>query len=86
MHRQVSIDNIAGVLLDFDGTIVPSEKVFFQTWQEVFLTKYGCNFTLAEYIKYELEQNTQLINFLKEQQRIEAANSISELMQDVYAA
>ena len=50
------------VLLDFDGTIVPSEKVFFHCWQEVFENNYNCSFSENEYIQYELEQDTELIN------------------------
>lgn len=58
------------VLLDFDGTIVPSEKVFLNCWQKVFKNNYHCEFTEYEYIKYELQQDTRLIDYLITNHRI----------------
>lgn len=78
------LKDIEGVLLDFDGTIVPSEKVFFHAWQEIFMNKYQCLFTDKEYIEYELEKDTKLIDYLIECNRLSPGIEKSVLMQDVY--
>ena len=78
------LKNIKGILLDFDGTIVPSEKVFLFTQQEVFNDKYGCVFTNEEYIKYELEMDTKLIDFLIASGRLNQNVEKYKIMQDVY--
>lgn len=78
------LDDIEGILLDFDGTLVPSEKVFLHAWQEIFENKYQCPFTEKEYIKYELERNTQLIDYLVENGRLDPNIEKSVFMQAVY--
>ena len=78
------LKDIKGVLLDFDGTIVPSEQVFLHSWQEVFKSKYQCSFTDKEYIKYELERDTKLIDYLLKSNRLRSDIEKSELMQAVY--
>ncbi len=76
--------DVEGVLLDFDGTLVPSEKVFLHAWQEIFQNKYQCGFTEKEYIKYELERNTQLVDYLIENDRLDPNVEKRVFMQDVY--
>ncbi len=78
------LKDIKGVLLDFDGTIVPSERVFLHSWQEVFKNKYQCSFTVKEYIEYELERDTKLIDYLIESNRLRSDIEKSVLMQAVY--
>ena len=78
------LSDIEGVLLDFDGTLVPSEKVFLHAWQEIFQKKYHCDFTEKEYIKYELERNTQLVDYLIKNDRLDPNIEKSVFMQDVY--
>lgn len=72
------------ILLDFDGTIVPSERVFLQSWQEVFKTNYHCIFTESEYIRYELEEDAKLVNYLVINNKLPPDIDIKMLMQDVY--
>lgn len=72
------------VLLDFDGTIVPSEKIFLQSWQEVFNNKCSCTFTQEEYVKYELEQDAKLIDYLISCGKLSPKISVSNLMNEVY--
>lgn len=78
------LKDIEGVLLDFDGTIVPSEQVFLRSWQEVFKNKYQCSFTDKEYIEYELERDAKLIDYLIESNRLRSDIEKSVLMQAVY--
>lgn len=82
--NKYNIENVQGILLDFDGTIVPSEKVFLETWKDVFKSKYRCVFTDEEYIKYELEKDTKLIDYLIDCNRIGKEVSKQQLMQSVY--
>lgn len=85
LHPKLSLktDLYCAVLLDFDGTLVPTEKVFLQSWQEVFERRFQCNFSKEEYIKYELEQDSQLIDYLILNRRLASINS-AVLMQAVY--
>lgn len=78
------LENIKGILLDFDGTIVPSEQVFLHSWQEVFKNKYQCSFTSREYIEYELKRDTKLIDYLIRSNRLRSDIEESVLMQAVY--
>ena len=72
------------VLLDFDGTIVPSEKVFLHCWQEVFASNYSCIFSEDEYIQYELKKDTQLINYLVANNRLTSKIDSKLMMENVY--
>lgn len=72
------------VLLDFDGTIVPSEKVFFYCWQKEFKSNYNCAFSEDEYIRYELNRDAELINYLKDTNRLVSKIAPKLLMENVY--
>lgn len=72
------------VLLDFDGTIVPSEKAFLYCWQEVFKDNYNCIFSEDEYIQYELKKDTELINYLIANKRLTSKIDPKLLMENVY--
>lgn len=78
------LGDIKGILLDFDGTLVPSEKVFLYAWQETFENKFQCSFTEKEYVKYELERDTKLIDYLIENGRLDSNIGKSVFMQAVY--
>lgn len=72
------------VLLDFDGTIVPSEKVFLHCWQEVFEKDYNCTFSEDEYIQYELNRDTELISYLIANNKLASKIEPKLLMENVY--
>lgn len=78
------IKNIDGVLLDFDGTIVPSESVFLNTWKEIFKNEFQCVFTDEEYMEYELKRDAKLLDYLIKNHRINPKIKKSVLMQAVY--
>ena len=57
-------ENIKALLLDLDGTLINSEKAFFESFKEI-LSNYGINITKEEYKRYELEQNAMLLKTLR---------------------
>lgn len=82
--KKYKLRGIEAILLDFDGTLIPSEMVFFKTWQKVFLDKFSCHFTKEEYVKYELESDSQLINYLFECEKLSKNFDKQILMESVY--
>lgn len=72
------------ILLDFDGTIVPSEGVFLHCWQEEFKNNYNCIFSEDEYIQYELKKDTELVNYLITANRLTSKIEPKLLMKNVY--
>ena len=57
-------EGIKALLLDLDGTLINSEKAFFESFKEI-LSNYGINITKEEYKRYELEQNAMLLKTLR---------------------
>lgn len=79
-----NIKNHNAVILDFDGTLVPSEHVFLQAWKHAFQEKFQCVFSDEEYIKYELDNDTKLIDFLIQEKRLKVLPTKSDYMIYVY--
>ncbi|MDE6435056.1 MAG: HAD-IA family hydrolase [Lachnospiraceae bacterium] len=75
---------LKAILIDLDGTLIPSEKVFFDTWQYVCERDYKCSFSLEEYILNELKQDHMLLKFLKSIERLDSKVDEEKLMQRVY--
>lgn len=52
------------ILFDLDGTLIPTELPFFESFQEVILNEYGVGLTLDEYREYEMSKDSGLIKHL----------------------
>ncbi|HAN10036.1 MAG TPA: class IV adenylate cyclase [Clostridiales bacterium] len=78
------LKNINGILFDLDGTIVPSEKVFFESWQFILGRDYSVQIEKEDYIKYELENNEKLMVYLKARKEIDEKVDKKEMMDKVY--
>lgn len=72
------------ILLDLDGTLINSEKAFSNCFIDVLNNKYACNVTLADYKKYELENNALLIDYCKKNGMIDSSILDSDIMSIVY--
>ena len=72
------------LLLDFDGTLVNSEKEFFKAFRDIILEKYNYEITYKEYKENELDQNSNLIKMLKEKYIINPEIKEKEIMDNVY--
>ena len=72
------------LLLDFDGTLVNSEKEFFKAFRDTILEKYNYEITYKEYKENELDQNSNLIKMLKEKYIINPKIKEQEIMDNVY--
>lgn len=72
------------ILLDFDGTIVNSEKIFFKSFQEVIFNMYGYNISIEDYIVNEQEENENLIRKLKNEKIIPNDDIEEDIMKEVY--
>ncbi len=72
------------ILLDLDGTLINSEKAFSNCFIDVLNNKYSCNVTLADYKKYELENNALLIDYCKKSGMIDSSILDSDIMSIVY--
>ena len=72
------------ILLDLDGTLINSEKAFSRCFVDVLNNKYSCNVTLADYKKYELENNALLIDYCKKSGMISNNISDNDIMSIVY--
>jgi len=55
---------IKAVLFDFDGTIIPSEELFYKSYQKISQEIFGINVKLEDYKKFELDQNNKLFDYL----------------------
>lgn len=77
-------NNKKNLLLDFDGTLVNSEKEFFKAFRDTILEKYNYEITYKEYKENELDQNSNLIKMLKEKYIINPEIKEQEIMDNVY--
>lgn len=77
--------NIRTVLFDFDGTIVDTERVFFDSFKSILKKKFNIVITYDDYKKYEMDKNAQLINHLKDDGKILDDISCDYIMNLVYS-
>ena len=72
------------LLIDFDGTLVDTEKTFFNSFKKVLQDKYNVEINYYDYKKNELEKNAELINSLKRSGRIDKTEPLNTIMDYVY--
>ncbi len=77
-------NKLTTLLFDLDGTLINSEKKFFESFRSVIYSKYNYNISHMEYENNELKQNANLINYLKEKNIIAKEEKESIIMQQVY--
>lgn len=53
------------VIFDFDGTIVPSEELFFKSYQKIAEEMFHINISIDNYKRYELHMDGSLFNYIK---------------------
>lgn len=78
------IYNFKALLLDLDGTLINSEKAFYESFKDVLKNEYSIDITMEEYKKYELEQNAMLLNVLLDKKLIFGDNITNIIMQKIY--
>ena len=61
---------LTSVFFDLDGTLINSENVFFESFKEVLKEKFDVNIEFYEYEENELSKNSNLVNYLKENNKI----------------
>ncbi len=72
------------ILFDLDGTLINSEKIFFESFRKVIKEKYDYNISHEEYSKNELEKNANLISYLKQKSIIASNEKQETIMQWIY--
>ncbi len=77
-------NSFEAILLDLDGTLINSEKKFFESFRKVIYDHYNVEITLEDYENNELKMNANLINSLKEQKIIPKNHSEKDIMKLVY--
>lgn len=80
----MKLNNINALLLDLDGTLINSEKAFFESFKNILKEKYNISITKEDYKKYELEQNAMLLKILREQYPIIKNITDKEIMSFIY--
>lgn len=65
-YKKEELFNIRALLLDLDGTLINSEKAFFESFKNVLYNNFNISITMEDYKKYELEQNAMLLKKLRE--------------------
>ena len=64
--EEFDISKLKTLLLDLDGTLINSEKAFFNSFKKVLKEKCDLAITMDDYKKYELEQNAKLLIAFRE--------------------
>ena len=75
---------IKGILFDLDGTLINSEKAFGICFLDTLNNTFGTNFTYLDYKKYELEQNSMLIKYAKENGMIPTFITDKDIMKTIH--
>ena len=78
------IKNINALLLDLDGTLINSEKAFFNSFKSILKNNYDIDITKEDYKKYELEQNAMLLKTIREKNLSIKNISDKEIMKLIY--
>ncbi len=76
--------NLRALLVDFDGTLVDTERIFFNSFKNVLDNNYNVNITFDDYKEYELDRNAKLLDYLKKNKKISLNESNEKIMDLVY--
>lgn len=80
----MELNNIKALLVDLDGTLINSEKAFFESFRDILKNNYLVSITKDDYKKYELEQNAKLLITLKEKNILKSTISDQDIMKLIY--
>ena len=74
---------LKAILFDFDGTIIPSEEMFFAAYRKIAKEVFNRDITIEEYIDNELNKNSNLIKYLNRKSPEKLINN-KEFIEKVY--
>ena len=84
MNYNELFSNTEALLLDLDGTLINSEKAFFESFKNILQNEFNISITKEDYKKYELEQNAMLLKTLRETNEIIKNITDKEIMSLIY--
>lgn len=84
MNCNKLFSNTEALLLDLDGTLINSEKAFFESFKNILQNKFNINITKEDYKKYELEQNAMLLKMLRNTNEVLKNITDKEVMSLIY--
>lgn len=77
-------ESLKAILFDLDGTLINSEKVFYQSFKSMLFEHHNVEINMDDYRKYELEQNASLLSHLKQNGAIDRNVDDVSFMNEVY--
>lgn len=81
--KQIIGDKTKMVLLDFDGTLVPTEEIFFDAYNKISIEIFGESLSFDEYKDKEISNDASLFGYLSKKYR-EVKISEKDFMEKVY--
>ena len=72
------------IFFDLDGTLIDSEKVFFESFKYVLKEYYNADITYEEYKENELNKDSNLLNILKNEGKLNSTDQDDKIMERVY--
>lgn len=78
------LESVKVLLLDLDGTLINSEKAFFESFKNILYNEFNILITKDDYKKYELEKNAMLLKKLREVNTCMNNVSDKEIMTLIY--
>ena len=76
--------NINTILFDFDDTLVPTEEIFFDSYNRTSIAEFGEYLEFKDYKEKEISKDASLFNVLKDKHKDVSINE-SDFMEKVYS-